>query len=410
MAVIDLDLRNDEEPSPPARGARLLAAVVVLCGLLILGAPERPPVPWAQEVARIAIRPGGVLNVAGDLLIISGAQELMAYDVASGRERWRTDTRISGGEVWAFQDLLLASGADPKGLDEGQFRPRSVAIERATGRVLWRVDGSITSLRGLLVLYGEAMIALLREDGTKIWTLDGGGITPAIDQKTNIVATLDKRTGELVERVMPSLIELRRAILPGALGADGMWFYDGTLNIFHADQDIFRYDAATLQALPQEPIDTFRVDCGRVWCMISEGELVDKATGAVVYETRNWEYALSNDAGVLGLGILIGDGEPTLVREIFDPRTGTATDLEGWVAVNLVSGAPVSATDPRVLLAYRGEKASYLDIFDDHGLRRLGVLPTRDLAQCALSGPDASQETMLACRVGAELVRLWRLT
>jgi hypothetical protein len=409
MAFIDLDLREEGESRPHAKGGSRAAAVIVLCGLLILGAPERRPAPWAQDVALIGIRPGSVLSVAGDALVISGnGNEVIAYDLATGHERWRTDTGLSGGDVWQFHDVLLASGADPAGLDAGEFRPRSLALDRATGRILWSVNGGIASEGGLLVLYDREGISLLRDDGTKVWTLEAHGIMPVIDPSAAIVATLDKQTGELVERAIPSLLEVRRAILPGAQGADGMWFYDGTLNVFHAEQDVLRYDSATLQPLPPEQLDSFRVDCGRVWCMISEGRLVDKATGAVVHEMHNWEYAITNDAGVLGLGILVGDGEPTLVREIFDPRTGKATDLRGWVALNLNPGSPVSATGHTILLAYRGANSSYLDVFDDHGRRRLGVLPTNNLSQCALG--ELPRATMLACRVGAELVRLWRLT
>jgi hypothetical protein len=403
MAVIDLDLSPETAPDSPTKGKGRLAAVIVLCGLLFLGSDARVR-PWAQDLARIGIRPGSVIQVAGADLLVSGGSLVIAYDLATGHERWRTRTDLTGGDLWYSDGLLLASGADPRGLESGQFQPRTVAIDQASGTVLWRTDGNVIVEGGLLVLYAESSVSLLREDGTKVWTLDGHGIAPAIDNRATIVATLDKQTGELVERVLPSLIELRREVLPGAQGADGMWFYDGTLNVFHAQQDVHRYDAHTLMSLPADPPEAFRVDCGRVWCMINENRLVDKATGAVLYETHGWQYAISTDAGVLGLGILVGGGEPTLVRELFDTRSRTAIDMKGWVALNLNPGTPVTAPGRAILLAYRGEKASYLAVLDDAGLRQLGLLPWRDLAQCSLSGQ------MLACRVNADLVQIWRLT
>jgi PQQ-like domain len=404
MSVIDLDSAPQAAPQPPTTGKGRLAAVVLLCGLLFLGAAEAKVVPWALDVAQVGILEGSLIHVSGPDLLISGSGRVIAYDLASGRERWRTETGLVGGDLWHIGDLVIVLGADPRALDGGTYLPRTVGIDQATGAVRWRADGNVVLEGGLLLLYGDSAVSLLREDGSKVWTLDGRGITPAIGERATIVATLDKRTGELIERVLPSLAELRRAILPDAQGADGMWFYDGTLNIFHSERDVQRYDTATLTRLLGPPPEEFRVDCGRVWCMINENRLVDKATGAVVYQTKGWEYAVVNDAGVLGLGLLIGDGEPTLVREIFDPRSGTATNLKGWVALNLNPGAPVQAPGRAILLAYRGEKSSHLALFDDTGLHQLGPLPLRDIAYCALSGE------LLACRVGAELVRIWRLT
>jgi PQQ-like domain len=404
MAVIDLDLSPRASPQAPARGRRRVALVILLCGLLFLGAAEVKLKPWAIEVARIGIVPGSLIHVAGDDLLISGGGRVIAYDLVTGRERWRTETQLLGGDLWHLGGLVVVLGADPRALDSGRYLPRTIGIDQATGAVLWRVDGPVVLESGLLLLYGEAAISLLREDGTILWTLDGHGIRPVINDHGTIVATLDKQTGELIERVIPSLIELRRAILPDALGADGMWFYDGSLNIFHAEQALQRYDTATLARLPGPPPEEFRVDCGRVWCMINEHRLVDKATGAVVHQTKDWEYAIATDAGVLGLGLLIGDGEPTLVREIFDPRTGRVTNLQEWSALNLNAGAPVSAPGRAIVLARRGETASYVAVFDDNGLHVLGLIPSRDIAQCALS------DQALACRIGADLVRIWRLT
>lgn len=404
MAVIELDLSADPEPGPPAWRASRVAAVILLCGLLFAGAPEVVPKPWAQEVAQIRVPPGSGLTVSGADVIISAAREVVAYALATGQERWRVNTGLSGGDVWPHNGLLIVTGPDPAGLEAREFRPRTIAIDQATGHILWRLNGGVYPQADLMVQYRETMISLLRDDGTTVWTVDGHGVNPVIDEQATIVATLDKATGELVERLLPNLIELRRAILPAAQGADGMWFYDGTLNIFRGETEPIRYDAATLTQLAPAPENDFRLDCGRLWCMLGAKRLVDKATGAIVHLTRDWEYAISNDAGVLGLAVLVGDGEPTPVLEIFDPRTAAVTDLTGWVALNLNPGAPIHSPGGTVLLALRAQNSSYLAVFDDRGLHHLGVLPTRDLSHCALT------TSMIACRAGADLVRLWRLT
>lgn len=402
MAVIDLDLSPADDQPAPRRFGRL-GAVVVLCGLLLLVGPDVRVKPWITGVAQIPIRTGAWLSVSGDTLLVSGATQIAAFELGTGHERWRTDTGVVGGELLHHNGLLIASGADPAALNAGRFRARSAVIDRDTGTVLWWADGAISLHNGMIVLYLDGTVSLLREDGAKVWTVDGHGIVPVLDDAAATIVTLDKSTGELVERVLPSLIERRRASVPGADGVDGMWLYDGTLSLFDREGDILRFDTSTLTLLPPETADRFRVDCGRVWCMISEHTLVDKKTGATVHETSNWEYALSTDAGVVGLGILVGDGEPTLVRELYDFRSGASTDMDGWVALNLPPGAPVRSPGRAILLSQPGVGTSYLSLFDDTGLHRLGRLPVPNLAQCTLT------KQILACRVGADLVRIWRL-
>jgi hypothetical protein len=78
------------------------------------------------------------------------------------------------------------------------------------------------------------------------------------------------------------------------------------------------------------------------------------------------------------------------------------------MALNLNPGAPISAPGRAIVLADRGDKSTYVAIFDDTGLHRLGLLPVTNMAQCVLA--DLAGGRSLACRIGADLVRIWRLT
>jgi outer membrane protein assembly factor BamB len=142
----------------PSRGRQLAAGDGVVAfadgdGAVHLTDPrtgvDRARIPWSGTVGDLVIR-DGVLYVVP--MWSDGPEAIAAYDVATGRERWRHDET----EAWAvppvFIDddaLYLRRSADRTRAqnDEGT---ELVALDRATGAIVWeRALGHVTSLRAV---------------------------------------------------------------------------------------------------------------------------------------------------------------------------------------------------------------------------------------------------------------------
>ena len=135
----------------PVRGAVALAGTTLvlapidgtLLGLDAATGAER----WRADVAGASAPPASALfagpTAEGDDVFVGGQRRLVAIDARTGAEQWAMDP-IPAALAWV-DFAVLAPVAVGRGLVIGTFaREQSglVAVDRATGRVAWRVDES----------------------------------------------------------------------------------------------------------------------------------------------------------------------------------------------------------------------------------------------------------------------------
>lgn len=129
-----------------------------------------------------ALRVGGVVVVAGHDGARGGYAGLRGYDVDSGTERWRVDDVQLSGEPVPSGSHMLAIGRD-----------RLTSADAETGTVRWQVHGA-EQLDGSIrqVVPGGAGIA--------VWLTSPPGLVPSSPGVDNLVALLDRDTGDLRAR------------------------------------------------------------------------------------------------------------------------------------------------------------------------------------------------------------------
>lgn len=214
--------------------AATLPEVVGLAGhRLVLGLDgDRLALADTRDGA-VVVRDGLVPTaVVGQVVLARAAGgDLVALDV-DGRERWRSDdlrlrgaTAVDGGGV-----VVLAGGP----------AERVVAVDAATGRVVWDVDPGAPVAAGPVVADDEVVVvdadgvvrAWALADGDLRWrtrvegavSLTAGGPAVVVGGAGEVVV-LD-RTGEVVDRLGVGVGPVRRVVVAGALV---LCVVDGTL-------------------------------------------------------------------------------------------------------------------------------------------------------------------------------------
>jgi outer membrane protein assembly factor BamB len=130
---------------------RLALAVLTVAGLLALAAAAPPAPSRVRPLWATALRPSDTVAVSGRTVYVTGNNPAVtAYDLATGRVRWRTLTGAAYGLQPAGEVLLVAVDGSTSQPGQG-----TVALDAATGRKLWQADGDAS----LPVAGGDALLA-----------------------------------------------------------------------------------------------------------------------------------------------------------------------------------------------------------------------------------------------------------
>lgn len=133
---------------------------------------------WTAPIQRAYASGGHHLVVAGVVLSSEGP-DLVARDLATGEERWRTQAI---GALTPYQaevaadGVFVVSGDDRRAEDIHAATAVVAGVDAATGEVLWR-DGALRASMApdgtTLLTTGEGHLRALEPDGSERWRLDG---------------------------------------------------------------------------------------------------------------------------------------------------------------------------------------------------------------------------------------------
>jgi len=200
--------------SPAAVGAGVVVFVGTKDGatkVWALGASDGA-VRWSADLGRTA--DGGLaLTVVGDQVLVADDQTVSAFELASGARRWGTRA-VTPGTVDGIYTLTPPATAPGKLLLAGKLWSRVMAVNAATGEVLWRTPANghdqpqVLAVRGDAVLsYGyEDVVASGLGDGVERWRVAlSSGARPAMTPLVDSVR-LGAGHGELVVAVDGSTV------------------------------------------------------------------------------------------------------------------------------------------------------------------------------------------------------------
>jgi len=340
-----------------------------------------------------------------------GAPTLTAYDLATGRVRWRTPTGNPVAGLLPVLDGVLvmpdSTGDVRIPQPDGSFLNSTqvtgtLARDPDTGRVLWRRPGDVLRQFADSVLLGESdgegRLTRLRvigtRDGQTRWSLPVHGVeawdvaATRDDRPTQIVLTDSSGALTVIDYAGGQTVRTGRIRWNGPSGppdsavSTSLAMIGDYLVISRADntaQISTIYARATLQELWQ--VTGFVLDCGPVLCTMDGSGLVgrDPPTGR-----PRWQAGDMANVWNLGNGRILADsptarGPHQLIdaatgRLIGDPVRGEAT----WVYAPLPRSVlilGVAATEPGVSTVVR------LDL--DNGARALlGTIQEADYFGC----------------------------
>lgn len=140
---------------------QLLITEETLAGNLVARDLHDGSIVWSVDIPRGFY--DQVLRAIDDLLVHLEGGELVGRDLATGRERWRTDA-LGRFSPWSLQragDVLVAAGESHRATFEAGGPPNSVAagIDPDTGAVRWQLEGKTASLAA------DAVVVLVDTDG-----------------------------------------------------------------------------------------------------------------------------------------------------------------------------------------------------------------------------------------------------
>lgn len=127
---------------------------------------------WTVEVPRTV--DGGHHLVVDNLVLTSQGPELVARELATGEERWRTDElgALTPYQGQVVDDLLVLTGEDRRAESIDAATSVAAGVELATGEVRWR-EGALSASIGAggtsLVTTGEGFLRAHAPDGALRW-------------------------------------------------------------------------------------------------------------------------------------------------------------------------------------------------------------------------------------------------
>jgi outer membrane protein assembly factor BamB len=162
MTLIDLgDASSAAEPAAVPfnlpRLRRLALAVLAAAGLAAMTASTPPGPSLVRPLWATAFQPSDAVAMDGRTVYLnrsspSGPAEVLAYDLRTGRLRWRTPTGDAYG-IRPVGDVVLVTTGPQSASSPG---PRTIALDAASGTRLWQSAGvSAPSTDGGDVLLAE---------------------------------------------------------------------------------------------------------------------------------------------------------------------------------------------------------------------------------------------------------------
>jgi outer membrane protein assembly factor BamB len=439
MGVIELGLVTDAGDQPLETVARpirhgdvrrvLLAALAVLC-LFGVTASALPVSHAPRQLFTVPFRDGSDgFTVTPEAVYVLSSMDgrLTAYASHTGEVLW-SSTELGGaswvGAVESGVMLLPADDATVQVEDTDgsqifrQFTRRTVAVDSATGRQLWRRPGDFSASAGGLVLLAEwnddgssarTLRVVRLRDGSELWTRPGGGletwvsggwlgggsdrlVTVTGTGAATVYALADGR--EVASGRLPWSRQDREDGTYTNLTVDGHTLY--LENVADQRGTVSAYDTETLHEL-------WRVDersyggftgCGPVLCVSTPRGTsgYDRATG-----TLRWSRPDAANVFPMSGGLLVVDRENGSRRAVID--AGSGRDIADLGTANLVWDF-TSRTDMPYLLARTQEPAGRMAVSRldarTHQVRLLGTIGAISDNSCQ------SAATILACVTAAD--------
>ncbi len=423
-----------------ARGARggrsllgLALAVLAALGLLVSGAQRPGTVSFAQ-LTSVPVAPGVAYAIDGDTLYVAQARAdgngLSAYRLPGGEPRWSTalPSMVAGGELTVIGPAVLVSVYTVIATGD-----RTVAVDRATGRIRWRSPLTVASVRPetgqvVLVEYSAAgpdlsgsmgaseIRVVAAATGLTAWSYL---VPPGCQQA--IPATLtaaDRALPVMCPRGDLRLVDLadgsvaRRATLPELTvpRADGSAVWPN-LDVV-GDRILVGYPTGGTFALAAYD-DTLRrrwtwtLANGLYYAFGCAGQLcVSDGGGLVVLApesgTLRWRVTLRGYTRTLGDGMLLLPPTGNTGQRLVTAGTGRAVlDLGGWQATGGDDGVPV-------FLHWEPDAGRTWFGMLDTGPARLPSVRPVGFAADVLTGSCRASAGYLACRSVRDTVRVWR--
>jgi outer membrane protein assembly factor BamB len=185
-----------EEPGLPPRWWRWLGVALTLAlSETALVAAASPSGARLVEVARVDTASVAMMRVAGPMLFavtLGGGTHLVGYRLADGAQRWSVPLDFSGTDMQIGGQIEVVDDAVPVSI-AGLAAVRTVAVDAASGRELWRSDLPLVfgSNIGRSVVLG----AYLNSDGIPGSPAFPGATGP---QLPLLLRAVGARTGQLV--------------------------------------------------------------------------------------------------------------------------------------------------------------------------------------------------------------------
>jgi outer membrane protein assembly factor BamB len=391
--VIDLGELTGAEGLPPPAPVRLTRRLirqiaVSVVAVLTLGTVTASIPPNRPEIRQLWSAPfgeGDASMLTGSTLYLSrgtaGNPTLTAYDLATGRVRWRTSTGDPVNGLLPVTDgvLLMPESVGDVRIrqDDGSFLnstqiTRTLARDSDTGRLLWSQGGDVMREFGDSVLLGESddqgrltrMRVIGLRDGVTRWSrpvrgVEGWDVAKIGGRPAQIVLTDAAGALTLLDYADGQTVRTGKLLWHGppqqqdsGVSTDLVMIGD-YLVISRSDntaQVSTVYRLATLQELWH--VDGFVLDCGPALCTMDGSGLVgrDPATGR-----PRWRVPGMANVWNLGHGRILADSpsargphqviDAASGRTIGYPVRGDAT----WVYAPLprsVMILGIEATDP----------------------------------------------------------------
>jgi outer membrane protein assembly factor BamB len=207
-------------------GAQNLMALDQANGKLLWSARVGPT--WDDEMGG----PRGTPTVDGDLVFAIGTEgDLVCFETASGRERWRKSLpRDFGGRMmsmWKFSESPLVDG-DRLVFTPGGANAYIAAVDKKTGRELWRTPAPPPGPRGregagyssivvsngggvkqYVQLTGRGLVGVRADNGKLLWSYnrvanDVANIPTPIIKDDLVFASTGYQAGSVLLKLVPS--------------------------------------------------------------------------------------------------------------------------------------------------------------------------------------------------------------
>lgn len=365
MALIDLgDLRDAEQPEPPARRSRPAAnrlpgfLAVLLLALLTLAAATPPP---GRVAVVVPARLGVDRLVAGNLLLVLDPptrertpRSVAAYRLPGGEPAWRAPVPVDG-RFWGLSvrgGLLLVSGYEEPPEGRGTV---TVALDAATGAYRWQQPGAALEVAGgglLLEDFGREGRGVLRAVdpccGTPRWTVDvpagevgyrftpGGMDRVVLSDPRGPVEVRDAATGAVLAAAdLWSTAE--RPYRSTQVVGDLLLTIGGTPPVMTA-YGVDRLDRRWRATVPDA---AYVLDCGGVICGQTRPGILwalDPATGRQLWTRPGWDLAWAAPGAVVVVRVA-GTSTGPADLAVLDPVSGQVrSELGRWELVQREPG------------------------------------------------------------------------